>query len=63
VYVGDNPAKDFLAPNALGWTTIQVLHPANLRRSLPARADAAAGHAVSDLAGVLDVCLDRAAPT
>ena len=25
VYVGDNPAKDFLAPNALGWTTVQVV--------------------------------------
>ncbi len=24
VYVGDNPAKDFLAPNRLGWRTIQV---------------------------------------
>lgn len=24
VYVADNPAKDFVAPNALGWMTIQV---------------------------------------
>jgi putative hydrolase of the HAD superfamily len=24
VYVADNPAKDFLAPNAIGWTTVQV---------------------------------------
>ena len=23
VYVGDNPAKDFLAPNGLGWLTVQ----------------------------------------
>ncbi len=23
-YVADNPAKDFIAPNALGWTTIQI---------------------------------------
>lgn len=27
VYVGDNPAKDFLAPNALGWTTVLVDRP------------------------------------
>ncbi len=27
VYVGDNPAKDFLAPNQLGFTTIQVQNP------------------------------------
>jgi putative hydrolase of the HAD superfamily len=25
VYVGDNPAKDFVTPNARGWTSIQVL--------------------------------------
>ncbi len=25
VYVGDNPKKDFLAPNKLGWTTICLL--------------------------------------
>jgi len=24
-YVGDNPAKDFIAPNALGWTTVCLL--------------------------------------
>lgn len=24
-YIGDNPAKDFIAPNALGWTTVGVL--------------------------------------
>jgi putative hydrolase of the HAD superfamily len=27
VYVGDNPAKDFLAPNSLGFTTIQIQRP------------------------------------
>lgn len=26
VYVADNPAKDFIAPHALGWTTIGVRH-------------------------------------
>jgi putative hydrolase of the HAD superfamily len=25
VYIGDNPAKDFVAPNARGWTTIQLV--------------------------------------
>ncbi|MEZ5817292.1 MAG: HAD family hydrolase [Hyphomicrobiaceae bacterium] len=24
VYVGDNPAKDFVAPNAMGWTSVLV---------------------------------------
>lgn len=27
VYVGDNPAKDFIAPNAMGWTTILIDRP------------------------------------
>lgn len=26
-YIGDNPAKDFIAPNARGWTTIMVDRP------------------------------------
>ena len=25
LYVGDNPDKDFLAPNRLGWTTVQIV--------------------------------------
>ena len=24
VYVGDNPGKDFVAPNAMGWTSVLV---------------------------------------
>ena len=26
-YISDNPAKDFVAPNRLGWRTIQLLYP------------------------------------
>ena len=26
-YIADNPAKDFIAPNQLGWFTIQLLRP------------------------------------
>lgn len=25
VYIGDNPAKDFITPNARGWTSIQIM--------------------------------------
>ena len=32
LYVADNPAKDFLAPNALGWTTVQVRRADRLYR-------------------------------
>jgi putative hydrolase of the HAD superfamily len=27
IYIGDNPAKDFRAPKALGWRTLRVRHP------------------------------------
>ena len=26
-YVADNPAKDFIAPRALGWRTVQIIRP------------------------------------
>jgi putative hydrolase of the HAD superfamily len=29
VYIGDNPAKDFIAPNAMGWLTVLVDRPAH----------------------------------
>jgi putative hydrolase of the HAD superfamily len=40
-YVGDNPAKDFIAPNRLGWTTVLVrdernLHPPAFREGAAA---------------------------
>lgn len=27
IYIGDNPSKDFIAPNALGWRTIRMRRP------------------------------------
>ena len=37
-YVADNPAKDFAGPRALGWLTVRVRHPGQLRFDLePAR--------------------------
>ncbi len=35
VYVADNPAKDFLAPNALGWKTIQIQRKDGIYHSKP----------------------------
>jgi putative hydrolase of the HAD superfamily len=34
VYVGDNPAKDFFAPRALGWQTARIRTPEQLRYHL-----------------------------
>ncbi len=36
VYVADNPAKDFLAPNGLGWLTIQWRRPGQVHADKPA---------------------------
>jgi len=35
-YVGDNPAKDFVAPNALGWLTVQWRRPGQVHADRPA---------------------------
>lgn len=34
-YVGDNAAKDFLAPNRMGWRTVQVRRPGGFYRDAP----------------------------
>jgi len=31
VYVADNPAKDFYGPRRLGWKTVRVVHPRQVR--------------------------------
>ena len=38
-YVGDNPAKDFVAPNRLGWLTVQVIRPGQIHARRPAPPD------------------------
>ena len=35
-YISDNPSKDFLAPNRLGWRTIQLVYPGQVHAHLPA---------------------------
>jgi len=35
-YVGDNPVKDFIAPNKLGWLSIQYVHPGQVHGEKPA---------------------------
>ena len=35
-YVGDNPSKDFVAPNALGWLTVQMVRPDQIHAHKPA---------------------------
>ncbi|WP_338425820.1 HAD family hydrolase [Sphingopyxis kveilinensis] len=39
VYIADNAAKDFLAPNQLGWTTVQISRKGGLHNSGPPTPD------------------------
>jgi len=39
VYIADNASKDFLAPNQLGWTTVQISRPSGLHTNQPPTAD------------------------
>jgi putative hydrolase of the HAD superfamily len=39
VYIGDNPAKDFRAPNDLGWSTVRVRRPGSLHEHLSSGRD------------------------
>lgn len=43
VYIGDNPAKDFIVPNARGWTSIMVARRGHMR--IHAAANTAVGGA------------------
>jgi putative hydrolase of the HAD superfamily len=52
VYVADNPAKDFIGPNSLGWDTIRVRRPGGLHFSEEAEASAKAGLELKDLSGL-----------
>jgi putative hydrolase of the HAD superfamily len=61
-YVGDNPAKDFVAPNALGWLTIQWRREGQVHADNPAAAPAGAAQVVvTDRTAFLDA-LSLAAP-
>jgi putative hydrolase of the HAD superfamily len=56
-YVADNETKDFIAPNALGMLTVQVLRPARLHTGRSTLPHARAAHVVGridDLPGLLE---------
>jgi putative hydrolase of the HAD superfamily len=59
VYIGDNPAKDFLAPNARGWVSVLVDRPAHRHHRIHPLSPAPAGgrphHTVETLAALPDV--------
>ena len=55
VYVADNPRKDFIAPNKLGFLTVQLIRPQRLHTDQPDRPDAAARYVISDITELPDL--------
>ncbi len=57
VYVGDNPSKDFIVPNARGWTSVMIARPGHAR--IHSRAKIAPGgaprHTIASLTELPDV--------
>lgn len=49
VYVADNAAKDFLAPNRMGWITVQILRPGRVHEGSPPTLAHAAGTVIESL--------------
>jgi len=56
-YVADNEKKDFIAPNKLGFSTIQLIRPARIHRTICGESEASAQHTIceiSQLSGLLE---------
>lgn len=55
VYVGDNPVKDFVAPNAMGWTTIQIVRDGGIHDATKMIDGGAPQHKITSLAALPDI--------
>lgn len=49
MYVADNASKDFIAPNALGWRTVQIRRPDGQYRDTPAAPHGQPQHVITSL--------------
>ena len=56
IYVADNPTKDFIAPNRLGWKTVQIRRADGIYAGLVAPSDGAP-QVVIDTLDDVDACL------
>jgi putative hydrolase of the HAD superfamily len=55
IYVADNEAKDFIAPNKLGWITIRLIRPARAHTSNSTDPGAAAKHVIREIRQLPDL--------
>ena len=49
VYIGDNEKKDFIAPNKLGFFTVQLIRPARLHTKVSSNPDGHAQHVINKI--------------
>ncbi len=57
VYIADNENKDFIAPNRLGFSTVQLVRPARIHTSSSHESDSAAQHVthqISQLPAIIE---------
>jgi len=54
-YIADNAKKDFIAPNKLGFLTIQIIRPARLHTKTAPQADAAARYKICEIRQLPDL--------
>ena len=55
VYIADNAKKDFVAPNALGWTTIQIVRSDGVYRDAAPAQGGTPRHAAESLDEIDDI--------
>ena len=55
VYVGDNPVKDFVAPNAMGWITVQIVRDGGIHDATKVIDGGAPQHKITSLAELPDI--------
>lgn len=56
LYVGDNPGKDFIAPNRLGWTTVMIRDARNLHPPAAATGGASPTWTMDRLDDLVELC-------
>ncbi len=58
VYVGDNPAKDFIAPNQRGWLSVQIVRPNGIHDHMNIADGGEPHHRIHSLTELVDLLVD-----
>lgn len=55
VYVADNAEKDFIGPNSLGFSTVQLVRSSNIHNEPPSRPEAVPDHMITTISQLPDL--------